>query len=75
MPGQQQRKKSVRQKLNPVELEFKGKNVLLVDDSMCVVQRVMRSFKWRVTQVRKSILCFSCTESDVSECIWYRYAC
>lgn len=34
MPGQQQRKKSVRQKLNPIELEFKGKNVLLVDDSI-----------------------------------------
>ncbi len=34
MPGQQQRKKSVRQKLNPIELEFKDKNVLLVDDSI-----------------------------------------
>ncbi len=34
MPGQQQRKKSVRQKLNPVALEFEGKNVLLVDDSI-----------------------------------------
>ncbi|MDX1452990.1 MAG: amidophosphoribosyltransferase [Oleiphilaceae bacterium] len=34
MPGQQQRKKSVRQKLNPIELEFKGKNVMLVDDSI-----------------------------------------
>jgi len=34
MPGQQQRKKSVRQKLNPIPLEFKGKNVLLIDDSI-----------------------------------------
>ncbi len=34
MPGQQERKKSVRQKLNPIDLEFKGKNVLLVDDSI-----------------------------------------
>ncbi len=34
MPGQQQREKSVRQKLNAIELEFRGKNVLLVDDSI-----------------------------------------
>ena len=34
MPGQGERKKSVKQKLNPLELEFKGKNVLLVDDSI-----------------------------------------
>jgi amidophosphoribosyltransferase len=34
MPGQKERKKSVRQKLNPIELEFSGKNVLLVDDSI-----------------------------------------
>jgi amidophosphoribosyltransferase len=34
MPGQSQRKKSVRQKLNPVQLEFKDKNVMLVDDSI-----------------------------------------
>lgn len=34
MPGQQQRKKSVRQKLNAIDLEFRDKVVLLVDDSI-----------------------------------------
>lgn len=34
MPGQTQRKKSVRQKLNAIGIEFQGKNVLLVDDSI-----------------------------------------
>ncbi|MEE4378628.1 MAG: amidophosphoribosyltransferase [Candidatus Competibacteraceae bacterium] len=34
MPGQQMREKSVRQKLNAIDLEFQGKNVLLVDDSI-----------------------------------------
>jgi len=34
MPGQKERKKSVRQKLNAIDLEFRGKNVLLVDDSI-----------------------------------------
>ncbi|HUH53238.1 MAG TPA: amidophosphoribosyltransferase, partial [Microbacteriaceae bacterium] len=34
MPGQAVRKKSVRQKLNAISVEFRGKNVLIVDDSI-----------------------------------------
>jgi amidophosphoribosyltransferase len=34
MPGQELREKSVRSKLNAIDLEFRGKNVLLVDDSI-----------------------------------------
>ena len=34
MPGQSVRKRSVKHKLSPIEIEFKNKNVLLVDDSI-----------------------------------------
>ena len=34
MPGQNKRKKSVKQKLNPIDLEINDKNVLLIDDSI-----------------------------------------
>ena len=34
MPGQEQRERSVKQKLNAMSSEFKGKNVLIVDDSI-----------------------------------------
>jgi len=34
MPGQKARKKSVKQKLNTIDLEFKDRNVLLIDDSI-----------------------------------------
>ncbi|MBA64480.1 MAG: amidophosphoribosyltransferase [Candidatus Marinimicrobia bacterium] len=34
MPGQNMRQRSVKQKLNPIDIEFKGKRVLLIDDSI-----------------------------------------
>ena len=34
MPGQAQREQGVRHKFSPIDLEFRGKNVLLVDDSI-----------------------------------------
>ena len=34
MPNQRMRQKSIRQKLNPIDLEFRGRNILLVDDSI-----------------------------------------
>jgi amidophosphoribosyltransferase len=42
MPGQSERVKSVRRKLNPMGMEFAGKNVLLVDGRLSLLDSIVR---------------------------------
>ena len=48
MPGQSVRKKSVRQKLNVIASEFKGRNVLLLDDAIVRGQPATHALHFRV---------------------------
>lgn len=75
MPGQTKRRKSVRQKLNAISLEFRGKNVMLVDDS------IVRGTTSReiVMMARKGggqegLLCVSRPPGAVPECLRHRHA-
>ena len=76
MPGQSQRKKSVKQKLNANSLEFKDKNVLLVDDSIVrgttITQIIQQA---RQAGARKVCIASRGSRRQISKCIRYRYAC
>ncbi len=52
MPGQGVRKKSVRQKLNAISSEFKGKSVLLSMTPSCAAPPVARSCRWHAIPAR-----------------------
>ena len=53
MPGQSMRKDSVRKKLNTIEREFSGKNVLIVDDSIVRETPPNGSLRWQDLQVQR----------------------
>ena len=73
MPGQAQRQKSVRQKLNAIDLEFRGKNVLLVDDSIVRGTTSKQIIQWPATLAPRKSLLRGATRS-LCECLWHRYA-
>lgn len=70
MPGQKVRKKSVRFKLNPIELEFKKKNVLLVDDSIVRGNTIKRIIEMVRELGAKKVYIASCAPALVSPCVY-----
>ncbi|RCK55893.1 Amidophosphoribosyltransferase [Candida viswanathii] len=65
MPNQQERRSSVRRKLNAMDSEFEGKNVLLVDDPLSEVPRRRKLSLWPKKPVPRRCICLLCTTNQI----------
>ena len=70
MPGQEQRQKSVRFKLNPIKLELKGKKVLLVEDSIVRGTTSKKIIEMVRGAGAKKVYIASCAPALTSPCVY-----
>lgn len=70
MPGQAIRKKSIKFKLNPIKLELKNKNILLVDDSIVRGNTSKRIIEMCRNAGAKKVYIASCAPPLVSPCVY-----
>lgn len=70
VPNQGLRKKSVRRKLSPIECEFEGRNVLLVDDSLVRGFVYFQSF-----MVKRLSLTQPCASTTSREIVRHLFSC